>query len=83
MELPGTKKRCLGQLFCDGSAKQIVAMLVEECAKGKVTLRYGTPAGAIEHRDGLFHLALSERAQLGDRHRRAFDPQARRQQHRL
>ena len=50
-------EKTLGQLFCDGSAKQIVAMLVEECAKGKVTLRYGTPAGAIEHRDGRFHLA--------------------------
>ena len=50
-------EKTLGQLFCDGSAKQIVAMLVEECAKGKVTLRYGTPAAAIEHRDGRFHLA--------------------------
>ena len=50
-------EKTLGQLFCDGSAKQIVAMLVEECAKGGVTLRYGTPAGAIAHRDGQFHLA--------------------------
>jgi predicted Rossmann fold flavoprotein len=50
-------EKTLGQLFCDGSAKQIVAMLVAECAKGGVTLRYGSPAGAIEHRDGRFHLA--------------------------
>ncbi len=50
-------EKTLGQLFCDGSAKQIVAMLVEECAKGGVTLRYGAPTGAIEHRDGRFHLA--------------------------
>src|SRR3546814_10444873 len=26
----------LGQLFCDGSARQIVEMLLEECAKGSV-----------------------------------------------
>ena len=50
-------EKTLGQLFCDGSAKQIVAMLTQECAKGGVTLRYGAPAGAIEHRDGQFHLA--------------------------
>jgi predicted Rossmann fold flavoprotein len=50
-------EKTLGQLFCDGSARQIVAMLVEECVKGGVTLRYGAPAGAIEHRDGQFHVA--------------------------
>ncbi len=49
--------KTLGQLFCDGSARQIVAMLVEECVKGGVTMRYGAPAGEIEHRDGRFHLA--------------------------
>ena len=50
-------EKTLGQLFCDGSAKQIVAMLTQECAKGGVTLRYGAPAGAIEHRDGQFYAA--------------------------
>jgi predicted Rossmann fold flavoprotein len=50
-------EKTLGQLFCDGSARQIVAMLVEECAKGGVTLRYGAPAGEVEHRDGQFHVA--------------------------
>ena len=29
-------EKTLGQLFCDGSAKQIVAMLLEECRKGGV-----------------------------------------------
>ena len=29
-----------GQLFCDDSAKQIIAMLMAECAKGKVTIRH-------------------------------------------
>ncbi|MEQ1495585.1 MAG: NAD(P)/FAD-dependent oxidoreductase [Novosphingobium sp.] len=57
-------EKALGQLFCDGSARQIVAMLAQECAKGGVTLRYGTPAGAIEHRDGKFHLAGSSASAL-------------------
>lgn len=50
-------EKTLGQLFCDGSARQIVAMLVEECTKGGVELRYGVTAGEVEHRDGRFHLA--------------------------
>ena len=50
-------EKTLGQLFCDGSARQIVAMLVEECAKGSVDIRYGAAAGEVEHRDGRFHLA--------------------------
>ena len=28
-----------GQLFCDDSAKQIIDLLMKECAKGKVTIR--------------------------------------------
>ena len=40
-------EKTLGQLFCDGSAKQIVAMLVEECR-----------AGAVDHADGLFRVAF-------------------------
>jgi predicted Rossmann fold flavoprotein len=50
-------EKTLGQLFCDQSAKQIVAMLLEECAKGGVAVRLGTETGAIEHRDAGFHLA--------------------------
>ena len=34
-------EKTLGQLFCDGSAKQIVALLLEECAKGGVEIRCG------------------------------------------
>jgi predicted Rossmann fold flavoprotein len=50
-------EKTLGQLFCDGSARQIVALLLEECAKGGVELRCGTAAGEVEHRDGRFHVA--------------------------
>lgn len=50
-------EKTLGQLFCDGSAKQIVAMLVEECRAGAVDLRCGEPVGGVEHGDGLFRVA--------------------------
>ncbi len=50
-------EKTLGQLFCDGSARQIVAMLLDECARGGVELRCGVAAGEVEHRDGQFHVA--------------------------
>ncbi|KQM19669.1 NAD(P)/FAD-dependent oxidoreductase [Novosphingobium sp. Leaf2] len=50
-------EKTLGQLFCDGSAKQIVAMLLEECAKGSVTLQCGQAIGEIGHADGVFQVA--------------------------
>lgn len=50
-------EKTLGQLFCDGSARQIVAMLMEECAKGGVEVRLGTPVGDIGHADGRFRVA--------------------------
>ncbi len=50
-------EKTLGQLFCDGSARKVVDLLLAECAKGGVTLRLGEDGGPIEHRDGLFHVA--------------------------
>ena len=50
-------EKTLGQLFCDGSARQVVDLLLAECAKGGVTLKFGEAAGPVEHRDGQFHLA--------------------------
>ncbi len=32
-------EKTLGQLFCDGSARQVVAMLLDECAKGQVEVQ--------------------------------------------
>ncbi|HVR90248.1 MAG TPA: NAD(P)/FAD-dependent oxidoreductase [Novosphingobium sp.] len=49
-------EKTLGQLFCDGSARQIVAMMVEECARGSVELRFGEAIGEISHADGLFQV---------------------------
>ena len=50
-------EKTLGQLFCDGSARQIVAMLLEECAAGGVEIRLGSEVGEIGHGDGLFRVA--------------------------
>jgi predicted Rossmann fold flavoprotein len=49
-------EKTLGQLFCDGSARQIVEMLLDECDKGSVDLRLGQPLGEISHGDGLFRV---------------------------
>lgn len=51
-------EKTLGQLFCDGSARQIVDMLVEECGKGGVTMALGHPVRAIDHGDGQFRVTL-------------------------
>ncbi|EIE49122.1 BaiN/RdsA family NAD(P)/FAD-dependent oxidoreductase [Salipiger aestuarii] len=50
-------EKTLGQLFCDGSARQVVAMLVDECSRGAVEIRLGTGIGDIGHGDGLFRVA--------------------------
>ncbi|MDV3256559.1 MAG: NAD(P)/FAD-dependent oxidoreductase, partial [Sphingomonas sp.] len=46
-------EKTLGQLFCDGSSRQIVAMLLDECRSGGVEMAFGEPAD-VEHRDGRF-----------------------------
>ena len=51
-------EKTLGQLFCDGSSKQIVAMLLEECAKAKdgglAEILCDQDVTAISHMDGAF-----------------------------
>ena len=53
-------EKTLGQLFCDGSARQIVAMLLDECARGGVDVRLGRPVGEVEHADGRFRVAFGD-----------------------
>jgi predicted Rossmann fold flavoprotein len=53
-------EKTLGQLFCDGSAKQIVAMLEEECAKGGVTVALGQGVANIDHGDGLYRVTVGD-----------------------
>lgn len=47
-------EKTLGQLFCDVSAKQIVAMLLDECEKGKVDLKLGKEVKSVSHADNIF-----------------------------
>jgi len=54
-------EKTLGQLFCDGSAKQIVAMLLDQCEQGEVELSLGRAASEVGHADGLFSIALGNR----------------------
>ena len=44
-------EKTLGQLFCDGSAREIVAMLLAECEVGGVDLRLGCTVSAIARSD--------------------------------
>ena len=44
-------EKTLGQLFCDGSARAIVAMLLAECAQGGVDVRVGHTVTDISHAD--------------------------------
>jgi len=52
-------EKTLGQLFCDGSSKQIVAMMLDECAAGNVETAFGR-AATVEHRDGWFQVSLGK-----------------------
>jgi len=47
-------EKTLGQLFCDGSSNQIVAMLLEECAKGAVDVLRDQDVTAVSHSDGVY-----------------------------
>jgi len=51
-------EKTLGQLFCDGSARQIVDMLTGECQSAGVTFALGHPASAIVHAEGLFRVTI-------------------------
>jgi predicted Rossmann fold flavoprotein len=54
-------EKTLGQLFCDGSARQIVDLLLDECVKGSVDLRLGQPITAVDHADGQYRVATGGR----------------------
>ena len=49
-------EKTLGQLFCDGSAREIVAMLTRQMAEAGADIRLGRQVGAIR-RDGRFIVA--------------------------
>jgi len=59
-------EKTLGQLFCDGSAQQIVQMLLDECAKGDVAVRTGQEIGEVERTGDGFRVVSN-----GETHRAA------------
>lgn len=49
-------EKTLGQLFCDGSARQIVDMLLTEVAGAGGTIRCGQDIREVRHSDGRFRV---------------------------
>ena len=54
-------EKTLGQLFSDGSARQVVDLLVGECRAAGVTLLLGQPVTAVDHADGLYRVTVGGR----------------------
>ncbi|HEX8468992.1 MAG TPA: NAD(P)/FAD-dependent oxidoreductase [Allosphingosinicella sp.] len=54
-------EKTLGQLFCDGSARQIVAMLQDECDRGAVEMALGQPVRDVAHSDSRFRVEFGAR----------------------
>ena len=53
--------KTLGQLFCDGSAKAIVRMLLDECEAGGVTVALGSPIEDVAHGGDSFRVRSGRR----------------------
>lgn len=49
----------LGQLFCDDSAQQIVAMLISECQRADVTFRFRSEIIAVVHSSSQYQIKLN------------------------
>ncbi len=54
-------EKTLGQLFCDGSARQVVAMLLAECASGGAEIALSSPITDLAHADGQFRVTCGQR----------------------
>jgi predicted Rossmann fold flavoprotein len=55
-------EKTLGQLFCDGSSKEIIDMLVDDCREAGVVMRLSTSVEQVEKTAGGFTLATSNGA---------------------
>lgn len=53
-------EKTLGQLFCDISSKQIITMLLAECAKGGVEIRLKTSASEIKKSGNIFEMKIGD-----------------------
>ncbi len=58
-------EKTLGQLFCDDSAKNIVAMLLAECRKSNVELHLGDAISQIHKIDSVFKVQVGRKTFLG------------------
>jgi len=52
-------EKTLGQLFCNGSAREILSMLLAECDKGGVELALGHPVDSVNRTDGGFSVEFA------------------------
>lgn len=57
-------EKTLGQLFCDGSARQIVEMLMDECDRsaalgGRVDFAFNAPVGDVSHDGSEYRVAYN------------------------
>ena len=59
-------EKTLGQLFCDHSARQIVEMLLAECARGHVEILLNARGIAVEGESGGFRVECSAGAFTAD-----------------
>ena len=55
-------EKTLGQLFCNGSAKQVVAMLLTECERGGVSVQLASAVSDVDHSDGRFLVTAGGRS---------------------
>ncbi|MEE4349194.1 MAG: NAD(P)/FAD-dependent oxidoreductase [Pacificimonas sp.] len=53
-------EKTLGQLFCDGSASQIVDLLLSECDKGQVHRAMSQEVESVSHADGRFRVVTQD-----------------------
>jgi predicted Rossmann fold flavoprotein len=53
-------EKTLGQLFCDGSAVQIIELLKSECELGNVTWQMDCAIEQVHQENGIFHLKTSQ-----------------------
>ncbi|MEA2862219.1 MAG: hypothetical protein QOC84_175 [Bradyrhizobium sp.] len=53
-------EKARGQLFCDGSSRQIIDMLLEECCQARAQLRLGARVSAVSGAEGGFVVASDQ-----------------------
>ena len=55
----GYYEKCLGQLFCEGKSSQIVDMLLQECDKGRVSIKLNQEIKKIRKNQQHFEVSIS------------------------